>query len=78
MKLISVLLVIELGSRCGEDVLIGSALLQVECLLFFQDEETEESGCSLQASAPFTECLQAERCVSAALALLHTNTHKRI
>lgn len=70
-------LIVELGSGCGEDVLVGRVLVQVKGFLFFQDQETEESGRGVRASASFAECLQAERGVSVALALLHKHVHTR-
>lgn len=52
--MISDFLIIEHRSRGDGDVLIGSILVQVDGLLFFKDQEAEESGCSVQASAPLT------------------------
>lgn len=37
--------------------------MQVKGLLLFQDQEAEERGCSLRASASFAEHLEAERAV---------------
>lgn len=78
LKVISVLLIKELRSKGDKDVLIGSTLVKVDSLLFFKDQETEESGCSLQASAPLTDCLQAECGVTLALALTHTHTEENL
>lgn len=73
-NLFSVSSITELGSRCDKDVLIGSTLVQVEGVLFFQDQQPEESSCSLRTSSSFTERLQAEPGVTVALNT-HTQTH---
>lgn len=74
-NLFSVSLITEVGSRCDKDVLIGSTLVQVKGVLFFQDQQAEESSCSLRTSSSFTERLQAEPGVTGVALNRHTQTH---
>lgn len=67
-------LMAELGSRCDQDVLVRSALLQVDGLLFLQHQETEQNRCRLQTVAAPTQSLQAEHVAAAVtLVLSHKN-----
>lgn len=58
---------LEHGSRCDQDVLVGSVLPQLKTLLFREDQETEERGGSLGACDAITEQFQAEGGLTVAL-----------
>lgn len=51
---------LECGSRCDQDVLVGSVLLQVEPLLFPEDQEAEEGFGSLGTRDAIAQRFQAE------------------
>lgn len=50
----------ECGSRCEQDVLVGSVLLQAKLPLFAEDQETEEGLGSLPARRALTQRFQAD------------------
>lgn len=58
---------LESGPRFEQDVLVGAVLLQVEPLLFPEDQETEEGFGSLGTRDAITQRFQAEGGVPVAL-----------